>query len=233
MPVRRVAELLAAAELLGQEAGDVVPRREENGARVRLERLDDDAARRGAAAPPGELGDQLERALLGAEVRHREARVGVDDGGERHVSEVMALRHHLRSEQHGAVGGGEALERLLERRGARDGVRVEPDPLQARHVLLELALEALRAGADADELGRAAGRAELARGLRARRSGGSGATRRAWSTSATSHARQRRVSPQSRQWSAGTSPRRFRSRIALPPSRSTRASSASSGAESG
>ena len=43
-----------------------------------------------------------------------------------------------------------------------------------------------------------------------------------WSTSATSQLGQRRVSPHARQWRAGTRPRRLRSRIALPPSRSMR-----------
>ena len=41
------------------------------------------------------------------------------------------------------------------------------------------------------------------------------------------------VIPQARQWSAGVTPRRLRSRIALPPFSATRPSSVSSGADSG
>ena len=81
--------------------------------RVGLERLDQDAAGRVAAAAARELGEQLERALLGPEVRQREARVGVDDRGQRDPFEVVALRDHLRAEQHRPVGRGEPLERRV------------------------------------------------------------------------------------------------------------------------
>ena len=64
-----------------------------------------------AAAAARELRDELERPLLGAEVGHGQPRVGVDDRGERDAREVMALRDHLRADEHGAVGGREALER--------------------------------------------------------------------------------------------------------------------------
>ncbi len=71
MAERRVAERLPARELAREEAGDVVARRVLHGARLRLERLDEDASRRVPAAPAGELGEQLERSLLGAEVGQR------------------------------------------------------------------------------------------------------------------------------------------------------------------
>ena len=41
-----------------------------------------------------------------------EAGVGVDDGGELDAAEVVPLRDHLRADEHGAIGGREALERL-------------------------------------------------------------------------------------------------------------------------
>ena len=121
-------------------------------ARVRLERLHDHAARRVASAPSRELREQLERALLGAEVGKAEAGVGVDDGRELDAAEVMALRHHLRADEHGALRAREALERLVR----VVDVGVEPDDLELGEMLRELALEPLRAGADARELGRAA-----------------------------------------------------------------------------
>ncbi len=74
----------------------------------------------------------------------------------------MSLRDHLRADENGAVGGGEPLERGAELPRLRDGVGVEPDPFQLGDVLLELALEPLRPGTDARELGRAARRARLA-----------------------------------------------------------------------
>ena len=162
----RVAELASPLELLGEEAGDVVPRRVAQRRRVGLERLHDHLPRRVAAAAAGELRHELERALLGPEVGQREPGVGVDDGGERDAREVVALGDHLRSDQHRPVGGGEAIERLAERTRLGGRVRVEPDPLELGDALRELRLEPLRARPDPSELGRAAGRARLGNGLR-------------------------------------------------------------------
>ena len=152
MPERRIAELAPAGQLLGEEAGDVVARRVPDRSGVGLERLHDHLPGRVATAAPGQLGDELERALLGAEVRQREARVGVDDGGERDAGKVMTLRDHLRADQDGAIGGDEPVERLAQRPRLRGRVRVEPDALQLGHALLELRLEPLRSGADPRQL---------------------------------------------------------------------------------
>ena len=79
VPERRVAELAPPLELPGQE-----PRRRRGARRGRSARASGwnvctiTRPRRIAAAPPRELGDQLERPLLGAEVRHREPGVRVD-----------------------------------------------------------------------------------------------------------------------------------------------------------
>jgi hypothetical protein len=88
--------------------------------------LDQHAAGRVAAAAARELREQLERPLLGAEVGQREPGVGVDDRGERDACEVVALGDHLRAEQDGAVGRGEAPSA----RGRSRRVRVEPDQLE-------------------------------------------------------------------------------------------------------
>ena len=73
--------------------------------------------------------------------------------------EVVALRDHLRPDEHRRARGAKALERLLERTGARRGIGVEPDPLESRDPSRELGLEPLRPRADARELHRAAARA--------------------------------------------------------------------------
>ena len=93
----------------------------------------------------------------------REAEVGIDDGCELDAGEVMALRHHLRAEQHDAVGAAEAVERSRQLGRLRCRVRVEPDPLEPGHEPRELRLEPLRPGADAHELRRAAHVAPFAR----------------------------------------------------------------------
>ena len=63
--------------------------------------------------------------------------------------------------------GGEAAEGLGEPPGLGGDVRVEPEALQLRQPLGQLGLELLRAGAQARDLGGAAGRAELGRRLAA------------------------------------------------------------------
>ena len=127
--------------------------------RVGLEGLHEHEAGRACALAPaaaGELRDELERPLLGAEVGEREPGVGIDDRREVDAREVVALRDHLRPDQDGPLGPAEALERLPH--GARPGGRVgvEPDALELRHVPLELLLEPLGARADVGELDRAA-----------------------------------------------------------------------------
>ena len=77
----------------------------------------------------------------------------------------MPLRDHLRAEQDGPVGAGEALQCLVQRRRAGGRVRVEAHALEPGHVLLQLPLQPLRAGADPGDVWRAAGRAELGRRL--------------------------------------------------------------------
>ena len=77
----------------------------------------------------------------------------------------MPLRHHLRAEQHGAVGLGEAAERSGQQLRLRSRVGVEADQLELGEFTLELALELLRPGAETCKLRRAAGRAHLRRGL--------------------------------------------------------------------
>ncbi len=142
-------------------------RGERDRARVRLEGLDDHTAGRVAPAAARELGDELEGALLRAEVGEPERGIGVDDGRERNPAEVMPLGDHLRPQQDPALGGGEAPEDLGEQPWLGGDVRVEPEPLQLRQSLGQLGLELLRAGTDARHLGRPAGRTELGRGLAA------------------------------------------------------------------
>ena len=82
-----------------------------------------------ATGPAGELGDERERPLLGAEVREAQRGIGVEHDAERDVGEVVALGHHLGADQQARRGRGEALERVApggpgrcdRRRGAGPG----------------------------------------------------------------------------------------------------------------
>ena len=111
----------------------------------------------------GKLRDELERALLGAEVRHAETRVGVDHGRERDVREVVSLGDHLRPDEHRALGGGEPPQRRRRLAGLLGRVGVEPKALELGNVRLQLSLQPLRPGADPRELDRAAGGADVGR----------------------------------------------------------------------
>ena len=142
-----------------------MPRGEGERARVGLERLDENESGRVPPASPGELGDELERPLLGPEVGQRESSVGIDDGGELDAGEVVALGDHLRADEHRPVGSSEPRQRVAEGPRPLRCVSVQPDPLQLRHAAGELAFESLGARADADELGRPARRARRERGL--------------------------------------------------------------------
>ena len=224
MPERRVAELAAALELAREEPRDVVPRRVRDRARVGLEGLDDHAAGRVSAAAAGELRDELEGALLGAEVGQAEARVGVDDRGERDArrsggpwrpSACRAARRAPRAANRpsaSASAAGRAIASASRRMRSSSGTwrsssrssRCVPAPIrassgepQAGHV--SGAGSCVTAVVAAERLVAVQRRAR-------RRSSGSAASPRS-----------------SRQWSAGATPRRLSSRIALPPSLGDRA----------
>ena len=155
----RVAELSPARELSRQELLDVVTGGQRDRAGVGLVRLDDHASGSVAPAPPRQLRDQLERPLLGPEVRKAEAGVRVDHGRERHALEVVALGDHLRPQEHPALAGGEASEDLDDPSGMPRGICVEPEALELGNPARELRLEPLRPGPEAGDLRRAARRA--------------------------------------------------------------------------
>ena len=98
-------------------------RRVHDRARVGLERLDEHTPGRVAATATGELREELERTLLGTEVRQREPGVRVDDRCELDAGEMVTLRNHLRPDQHHAIARREAAQRV----GGRAGVGIESD----------------------------------------------------------------------------------------------------------
>ena len=199
VPVGRIARTprAAAARPRGIRsascAGGVAQR-----AGVRVERLDDHApAALAAAAAPGQLGHERERALLGAEVGEAQRGVGVQHDAERHVREVVPLRHHLRADEH-------ARGRRLEAPAARPRCPTCAAASESSRKTgsgstrpRELALELLGPGAVARHRHRAAVRAQRRHGARGGRSGGRPARRAAWcSTSVTSQCGHSQTRPQ-------------------------------------
>ena len=79
--------------------------------RVGSQGLDDHpSARLTATAAPGELRDEREGALLGAEVGKAQARIGVEQDAEDDGAEVVALGDHLGADEDAALGGVEGAE---------------------------------------------------------------------------------------------------------------------------
>ena len=103
---RRVAQRRAALELAGEEA-----RRRRGCAAATIGAASGHRvctstrpSRGPAAGAAGELGDERERALLGAEVREAQRRSASSTTPSVDVGEVVALGDHLRAEQDAAVG---------------------------------------------------------------------------------------------------------------------------------
>ena len=159
--VRRVAELGALLELGGGEAVEVEPLGELDGVGSRLEALHDDHALEvPAAGATGDLGEQLEGALGGAEIRQLQRKVGVDDADEGHAREVEALGDHLRAEEHVVFTGAEVRQDLSEQVLLAHGVRVDAGHAGTREELGDGLLDLLGTVTLPADLGRPAARAE-------------------------------------------------------------------------
>ena len=77
----------------------------------RSEGLDEDFALDVAAAgAAGDLGEQLEGAFAGAEVRDDAGQVGVDDPDQRDVRKMQALGDHLRADEDVDLAGAEVAQ---------------------------------------------------------------------------------------------------------------------------
>ena len=144
---RRVVQQLPLGHLVAREAGHVVGEREADCGVVRVARLEEDFSGQVVAArPPGDLREELERALGRAEVRQQHPRVRVHDADERHAREVEAFGDHLRAQQDVRLAPPEAVEQLAVRAAARRGVEVHPEDARRGEDLGDLLFDALRSG---------------------------------------------------------------------------------------
>ena len=99
---------------------------------VRGRGLDDDLARQVAATgAAGDLGEELEGALAGAEVGGVEREVGIEDADEGDVREVESLGDHLGPEEDLDLLGAEVAQGVAEGVLAAGGVGVESGDLVA------------------------------------------------------------------------------------------------------
>ena len=63
--------------------------------------------------PPGDLCEQLERPLRGAEVGQMELRIAIDDADHRHHRQVEPLRDHLRADEHVEISRASRRRKML------------------------------------------------------------------------------------------------------------------------
>ena len=161
VPVRRVAELGALLEFGDSEAMEVEAFGELDGIGGRLETLHDDHAFEVTpAGATGDLGEQLEGAFGGAEVRQLQREVGVDDAHQGHAREVEALGDHLRAEEHVIFTGTEIGEDLTEEVLLAHGIGVDAGHAGAREKLGDGLLDLLGPVTLPADLGGTAARTE-------------------------------------------------------------------------
>ena len=139
----------AQLQLLRGEALVVVAGRGVDGVVVGRVGLDDDAAGALAAAgAAGDLGEELERALAGAEVGQVQADVGVDDADDGDTGHVEALREHLRADEDVGLAREEGREDAVVRAARAGDVAVPAQEPRLREDARGLRLDLLDAGAE-------------------------------------------------------------------------------------
>src|SRR5690554_4472225 len=120
-----VAHRLALCELVLSKGRKIVVLGGEEAVVLRGVGLNDDLSGAvGAAGAAGDLGEKLEGALGGAEVREVEAHVREHDADQRDVGEVVAFGDHLGADEDVDLASTKAAQKLLEARAAA-GVAVE------------------------------------------------------------------------------------------------------------
>ncbi len=123
-------------------------------------RLDDRAARQGAAPGPAHgLGQELVRPLRGALVGQVERDVGRHDADQRDLGHVEPLGDEAGPDEHVRPPGGERVEHPLRRALALGDVAVQPGHAQVGEAVAHLALDALRPAAEVPDPRRRARRA--------------------------------------------------------------------------
>src|SRR5688572_1548724 len=113
----------------------------------------------------GNLSEQLEGTLAGAEVREIHGDVGVNYTDQCHERKIETLGDHLRAEQDIDFATLDAAENIVMRPFRRRRVYIHPRDARLRKCLHDLALDLLRAYTSERKLRRHAARAHRGRGL--------------------------------------------------------------------
>ena len=218
MPERRVAERLAPLELAREKPGDVVVDGMPQRRRVRLERLDERPApaRRGRSArrAASRAGTSAPRrgspAARGPCPRRRPRRARRRARGG--PSPPSASRRARPARPRGSARGRRARRRARLATSASSRNRSSSGTRFASSASSRCVPAPIRASSTEPHSGQRGGTAST------RPQWWQWSASSVWSVSATSQFGQRRETPHARQWIAGATPRRLRSRIARPPS---------------
>src|SRR3569623_3459715 len=111
----------------------------------------------GAAGTSRDLSDELRKTLARAEVDAEETLIGIQDGSERDLGEVMTLREHLRADQNRVFAALRLVAQLLQRAFASGAVAVDAGDGVIRKTFAQHLLDALRAVAERPQLFTATG----------------------------------------------------------------------------
>src|SRR5664280_2774974 len=144
---RRVVHPATEANFFFVESMVVVRGGELDGVVVGKKCLQHDFA--GSVASPGasrNLGEQLEGALGGTEVRKTERGIGADDPHQRDVGDVVALGDHLRAHQQIDFARVQRVQHALEIVAAMDRIAIEPGNARLRKHAVQDVLQLLRSG---------------------------------------------------------------------------------------
>ena len=157
---------LAARQLLAQEARIVVHARQGDGVVVRQEGLNHDTSGLvPAAGPPRDLCKELEGPLAGAKVRKVKSEVRGHNANERHSRNVVALRDHLRANEHVDLAAMKVLQDAALIALAGRGIAVEPSHARVSEHGRNVLLEPLRAKPEQRAVGSPATRTRRSRVL--------------------------------------------------------------------
>ncbi len=149
---RGVSGVLPVAEFFGVEGGVVVMGRGLYGVVPWPVGLDVDLAGTVAAScASGDLSKELEGLFGGAEVRHVETGIGVDDPDKGDAGIVVTLGEHLRSDEDVDFPGGEASEDFCVTAFPGGGIGIHAFDARFWEGSHEVVLDFLRACAEVDE----------------------------------------------------------------------------------
>ena len=155
----RITGFAAVAQFLLGKAHKVVPERKLHHRFIGIERLQQHLAiTLGATGAARGLAQQLEQPFRTAEIRHSEAAIGPHDTNKFHTGEIVALRHHLRTQQYIVFPVAERVQDLFDSPHILRGIAVHAHHLSTRNPFANFFLKLFDGAPHILVCGRPAGR---------------------------------------------------------------------------